>query len=105
MCVAAAGPLLGMGAAGQIGGGLLEQLGDPLGTKKARDESQQAKWAREDKIREAGWAHEERLAGIQYGGGNRSKLNAGSSSSGTGTPTSTRGGGRSSPGSAQSSKY
>ena len=100
MCV----PLAGMAAAG----GLMEQLGDPLGTKKRRDDAaatdQRNKWAREDAVRDATFAHEEKMAGIQYGGANRNKLNAGSSS-GTGTPTSTRGGGRSSPGGKTNKAY
>ena len=100
MCVAAAAPLLGMG----IGSGVLEQMGDPLGTKKAREdkeaESQQNKWAREDAIRDATFAHEREMAGIQYGrGGNRPQLGV-SRGTGTGTPTSTRGGGRSQSGAA-----
>jgi len=84
MCV----PLAGMAAAG----GLMEQLGDPLGTKKRRDdaaaEDQQNKWAREDQIRDATFAHEQKLAdkgaygglkGRKTGGkstGNRSSLKA-----------------------------
>ena len=49
--------------AGMIGqGGLLETLGDPLGTKRARGEEQQNKWAREDQIRDATFAHEQTLA-------------------------------------------
>mgnify|MGYP003133805255 CR=1 FL=1 len=91
MCV----PLAGMA----VQGGLLEQFGDPLGTKKRRDnaaaEDQRNRWAREDAVRDAQFAHDERLAGIQYGSNtNRASLNAGK----TGTPSSTRGGGRSSPG-------
>ena len=78
-------------------GGLAEQLGDPLGTRKRREaqakEEQQNKWAREDQVRSAQYAHEEKMAGL--GNTNRSSLNAGS---GTGTPSSTRGGGRSIPG-------
>ena len=100
MCV----PAAAMGLAGP----LMEQLGDPLGTKARREEQQQSKWAREDAIRDATFAHEKEMAGIQYGGSNRSKLGTGSPASrgsGTGTPTSTRGGGRSAPGGAQSSKY
>ena len=94
MCVPAA-----MGLAGP----LMEQLGDPLGTKKAREEQQQNKWAREDAIRDATFAHEKEMAGIQYGS-NRSQLGTGrvgrAPGSGTGTPTSTRGGGRSQSGTA-----
>ena len=57
--------------AGMIGqGGLLETLGDPLGTKRARGEEQQNKWAREDAIRDATFAHEKELAGM-----NRTSLN------------------------------
>ena len=78
------------------GGGLLESLGDPLGTRKRRDEQQQNKWAREDAIRTATFAHEKEMAGI---GSNRSQLGTGkvgrAPGSGTGTPTSSRGGGRS----------
>ena len=93
MCVPAA-----MGLAGP----LMEQLGDPLGTKARREEQQQSKWAREDAIRDATFAHEKEMAGIQYGGSNRSQLGTGrvgvkvaAPGSGTGTPTSMRGGGRS----------
>ena len=68
MCVPAA-----MGLAGP----LMEQLGDPLGTKARRDEQQQSKWAREDAIRDATFAHEKEMAGIQYGGSNRSQLGTG----------------------------
>ena len=96
MCV----PAAAMGLAGP----LMEQLGDPLGTKARRDEQQQSKWAREDAIRDATWAHEKEIAGIQYGGNNRSQLGTGkvgrAPGSGTGTPTSTRGGGRSQSGTA-----
>ena len=63
-------------------GGLLESLGDPLGTKKARADDQQNKWAREDAIRDATFAHEKEMAGITAG--NRSKLNTSTSKSGTG---------------------
>ena len=61
-------------------GGLAEQLGDPLGTRKRREdqakEEQQNKWAREDQVRSAQYAHEEKMAGITGGGGgsNRSSL-------------------------------
>ena len=76
-------------------GGLAEQLGDPLGTRKRREdqakEEQQNKWAREDQVRSAQYAHEEKMAGF----GNRSSLNAGS---GTGTSSQHRGGARSIPG-------
>tara|TARA_R100000458_G_scaffold41289_1_gene38933 strand:+ start:308 stop:583 length:276 start_codon:yes stop_codon:yes gene_type:complete len=84
MCV----PLAGMAASV----GLMEQLGDPLGTKKRRDdaaaEDQKNKWAREDQIRDATFAHEQQLADKgAYGGwkggktggkstGNRSSLKA-----------------------------
>ncbi len=82
------------------GGGLLESLGDPLGTRKRREDAaaseQQNKWAREDAIRTATFAHEKEMAGI---GSNRSQLGTGkvgrAPGSGTGTPTSSRGGGRS----------
>ena len=93
-----------------VTGGLAEQLGDPFGTKKRRDdqakEDQQNKWAREDQVRSAQYAHEEKMAGIQSGGGNtnRSSLNAGGGGRATGTPKSTRGGGRSSPGSSISDR-
>ena len=90
MCVGQA-----MGLIGQ--GGLLETLGDPLGTKKARGEEQQNRWAREDQIRTDTWAHEKEMAGI---GSNRSQLGTGTvgraPGSGTGTPKASRGGGRSS---------
>ena len=96
MCV----PAAAMGLAGP----LMEQLGDPLGTKARREEQQQSKWAREDAIRDATFAHEKEMAGIQYGGSNRSQLGTGrvgrAPGSGTGTPTSTRGGGRSQSGTA-----
>ena len=86
-----------------LAGPLMEQLGDPLGTKARREEQQQSKWAREDAIRDATFAHEKEMAGIQYGGSNRSQLGTGkvgrATGSGTGTPTSTRGGGRSQSGS------
>ena len=97
MCVAQA-----MGVLGQ--GGLLETLGDPLGTKKRRDDEQKNRWAREDAIRDATFAHEKEIAGM-----NRSSLNVPAPGtgkvgrapgSGTGTPTSTRGGGRSGRGTA-----
>ena len=82
-----------------MAGGLVEQLGDPLGTRKRRDEQQTNKWAREDSIRDATWAHEKEMAGM---GSNRSQLGTGTvgrapgSGSGTGTPKASRGGGRSS---------
>ena len=90
MCV----PLAGMAAAG----GLMEQLGDPLGTKKRRDDAaakdQQNKWAREDMIRRETWDHEKSMAGMQGGsnrnrgslgvqggqGGNKSKYSSGTGS-------------------------
>ena len=79
-------------------GGLLENLGDPLGTRKRREQDKQNKWAREDSIREATFAHEQSMADKQYGS-NRSQLGTGkvgrAPGSGTGTPTSSRGGGRS----------
>ena len=83
--------------AGMIGqGGLLETLGDPLGTKRARGEEQQNKWAREDAIRDATFAHEKEIAGM-----NRTALGVPARGTGrtgtTGTPTSSRGGGRSRP--------
>jgi hypothetical protein len=66
MCVPLAGTL--------VQGGLLEQLGDPLGTRKAREDraqqDQQNRWAREDQIRNATFAHEKEMAGM-----NRSSLN------------------------------
>jgi len=82
-------------------GGLAEQLGDPLGTRKRREDAaasdQQNKWAREDAIRTATFAHEKEMAGI---GSNRSQLGTGTvgraPGSGTGTPKASRGGGRSS---------
>jgi|8_EtaG_2_1085327.scaffolds.fasta_scaffold126438_1 hypothetical protein len=91
-------PSLG-GAADYAGfGGLLENFGDPLGTRKRREESQQNRWAREDQIRNATFAHEQSMADKQYGS-NRSQLGTGrvgrAPGSGTGTPTSSRGGGRS----------
>ena len=87
-------PLIGAG----ITAGTLEHMGDPLGTKKRRDdaaqEDQRNKWAREDQVREATFAHEQQLADKgAYGGykgkaggtqtrgrvqGNRSSLKAGS---------------------------
>ena len=70
MCVGQA-----MGVIGQ--GGLLETLGDPLGTKRRRDEEQQNTWAREDKIRDATFAHEKEMAGFKSQGSpgpNRSSL-------------------------------
>ena len=91
MCVPQAGMLIGQG-------GLLESLGDPLGTKKSRDEAQQTKWAREDAIRDATFAHEEKLAGMNRTsmnvpkpgtgvvggqGGSKSRYNSGGSQSGT----------------------
>ena len=60
-----------------LAGPLMEQLGDPLGTKARREEQQQSKWAREDAIRDATFAHEKEMAGIQYGGSNRSQLGTG----------------------------
>ena len=96
MCVAQA-----MGVLGQ--GGLLETLGDPLGTKKARDKDQQRQWDREDMIRTSTFAHEKEMAGM-----NRSSLNVPAPGTGrtgtTGTPSSTHGGGRSSPGSSRSNR-
>ena len=89
MCVAQAGALLGQG-------GLLETLGDPLGTRKRREDDQKNRWAREDAIRDATFAHEKEMAGMS----NRSQLGTGTvgraSGSGTGTPKASRGGGRSS---------
>ena len=89
MCVAQAAGLLGQG-------GLFETLGDPFGTKRARNEDQQNRWAREDAIRDATFAHEKEMAGMS----NRSQLGTGTvgraSGSGTGTPKASRGGGRSS---------
>mgnify|MGYP003129213086 CR=1 FL=1 len=97
MCLGGAESLLATG-------GLLENIGDPLGTRRRREEQPKAKWAREDSIRDATFAHEKEMAGIQYGGSNRSQLGTGrvgrAPGSGTGTPTSTRGGGRSQSGTA-----
>ena len=84
-----------------MAGGLMEQFGDPLGTKKRRDDAaatdQRNRWAREDAVRDATFAHQEKLAGM-----NRTAMTVPKPGSGkagtTGTPTSTRGGGRSSPG-------
>ena len=81
-------PIAGMLASG----GMMEQFGDPLGTKKRRDETaredQQNRWAREDQIREASQAHELALADKGIGKGNwkggnsnRSGLQAGQSQS------------------------
>ena len=93
MCV----PLAGMAAAG----GVLEQIGDPLGTKKRRDdaaaEDQRNRWAREDAVRDATFAHEKEMAHINRSGMTVQKPGT-FKSGGTGTPASTRGGGRSSPG-------
>ena len=79
-------------------GGLAEQLGDPLGTKKRRDDEaardQQNKWAREDMIRRETWDHEKSMAGMGGGsnsnrgslgvqggqGGNKSKYSSGTGS-------------------------
>ena len=87
MCV----PLAGMAMAG----GLMEQLGDPLGTKKRRDEAatkeRDSKWAREDQIRRETWDHEKTMAGLGRGsnrnrdslgvqggqGGNKSRYSSG----------------------------
>ena len=62
-------------------GGLLENLGDPLGTRKRRDDAaaadQQNKWAREDAVRDATFAHEKEMAGFKSQGSpgpNRSSL-------------------------------
>ena len=73
-----------------------EQLGDPFGTKKEREEkaaeSQQNRWAREDQLREASQAHEMALADKGIGKGNwrggnsnRRGLQAGQSQSNTTT--------------------
>ena len=56
-------------------GGLLENLGDPLGTRRRRDDDQKNRWAREDSIREATFAHEQSLA--DKGFANRGRLTAG----------------------------
>ena len=90
MCVAQAGALLGQG-------GLLETLGDPLGTRKRRDDEQKNRWAREDAIRDATFAHEKEIYGTNRGSMNVPKPGTGRVGT-TGTPSSTRGGGRSSPG-------
>ena len=55
MCVGGAADVL-------ASGGLLENLGDPLGTRRRREEDRANMWAREDKIREATFAHEQKLA-------------------------------------------
>ena len=51
--------------------GLMEQFGDPLGTKKRRDEEkadkQKSSWAREDQIRQETFQHEQSLADKGYG--------------------------------------
>ena len=70
MCV----PLAGMATAG----GLLEHMGDPLGTRKRRDEQQQSQWAREDQIRRETWEHEKSMAGMSGGSKtNRNSLGVG----------------------------
>ena len=91
MCVAQAAALAGQG-------GLLENLGDPLGTKRQRDKDQQARWDREDSIREATFAHERAIYGANRGSMNVPKPGTGVTGR-TGTPTSTRGGGRTGAGS------
>ena len=84
-----------------MAGGLAESLGDPLGTRRRREDSEKNRWAREDAVRDAQFAHDKELAGIKYGSNtNRSSLNAGQ----TGTPTSTHGGGRSTPGGSKTDK-
>ena len=64
--------------AGMLGqGGLLENLGDPLGTRKRREDQQQSAWAREDKSSDATFAHEKEMAGLTGAGSagpNRSSL-------------------------------
>ena len=90
MCVAQAGALLGQG-------GLLETLGDPLGTRKRREDDQKNRWAREDAIRDATFAHEKEIYGTNRGSMNVPKPGTGRVGT-TGTPSSTRGGGRSRPG-------
>tara|TARA_R100000008_G_scaffold3301_1_gene2347 strand:+ start:460 stop:750 length:291 start_codon:yes stop_codon:yes gene_type:complete len=77
---------------------------DPFGAnaKNKRAEEREARgiqWAREDTVRDANFAQQEKLANIEFGNPNRSSLNAG-----TGTPSSTRGGGRSSPGGSKSNR-
>ena len=83
-----------------MAGGLVETLGDPLGTRKRRDEQQTNKWAREDAIRDATWAHEKEMAGMtnrsQLGTGTVGRAPGSGSGTGTGTPKASRGGGRSS---------
>ena len=81
-----------------MAGGLVEQLGDPLGTRKRRDdarsEDQQNRWAREDAVRDATFAHEKEIAGM-----NRSGLTVPKPGTGTtGTTGGHQGGARSSPG-------
>ena len=97
MCVGQA-----MGVIGQ--GGLLETLGDPLGTKRRRDEQQQNTWAREDKIRDATFAHEKELAGF-----NRGSMNIPSPGTGRAGVSGGQGGNKSryssGTGGAQSSKF
>ena len=82
-------------------GGLAEQLGDPLGTKKRRDDAaakdQQNKWAREDQLREASQAHELALADKGLGKGNWKGGNSNRSSLGVQGGPSRQG--------SQSSKY
>ena len=86
--------------AGMMGaGGLLENLGDPLGTRKRREDQQQSAWAREDRIRDATFAHEKEMAGLSGGsnsavpnrsslgvqggqGGNKSRYNPGRTAGG-----------------------
>jgi len=90
-------PIAGMLASG----GIMEQFGDPLGTKKRRDEeaatSQQNRWAREDQLREASQAHELALADKGLGKGNWKGGNSNRSSLGVQGGPSRQG--------SQSSKY
>ena len=82
-------PIAGMMAAG----GLLENLGDPLGTKKKRDdekaEQQKSRWAREDAVRDQQYAHEQTLADKQFGGqgGNKTRYSGGTNRNNLTGPT------------------
>ena len=62
-----------------MAGGLAESLGDPLGTRKRREdaakEDQRNRWAREDEVRSAQYAHEEKMAGLGGGSGSQSNNN------------------------------
>ena len=78
-------PIAGMMAAG----GLLENLGDPFGTKRARGEDQQNRWAREDAVRDQQYAHEQTLADKQFGGqgGNKTRYSGGTNRNNLTGPT------------------